>query len=147
MKKLYPVFVLIFLCILSDISAYAQNYWNRTIETQAHKIPIDKGVARKSFPTTYRLFDLNISPLQQKLFSVTDNLLNHSTLITLPNAEGNLEYFEVFEASNFEPALQAQFPNIRAFSGRGLTDKAATLKLSLSPAGIQTMVFRAGKAK
>src|SRR5204863_3431064 len=63
-------------------------------------------------------------------------------VIYLPNAEGNYEQFEVFEASNFEPALQAQFPEIRAFSGRGVTDPYAILKLSISPQGIQTMVFR-----
>ncbi|MGC2237551.1 MAG: reprolysin-like metallopeptidase [Pyrinomonadaceae bacterium] len=65
-----------------------------------------------------------------------------STVISLPNANGGLELFEVFEASNFEPDLQMQFPEIRAFSGRGITDRYATLKLSISPQGIQTMVFR-----
>src|SRR5205085_3002307 len=69
----------------------------------------------------------------------------HSTIISLPNAEGQIEQFEVFEASNFEPALQERFPEIRAFSGRGITDKYATLKLSISPQGIQTMVFRTDK--
>ena len=66
-------------------------------------------------------------------------------LSLLPNADGQIEQFEVFEASNFEPALQAQFPEIRAFSGKGITDKSATLKLSISPQGIQTMVFRTEK--
>ena len=51
----------------------------------------------------------------------------------------------MFEASNFEPALQAQFPEIRAYSGKGITDRYATLKLSISPQGIQTMVFRTDK--
>jgi hypothetical protein len=56
-----------------------------------------------------------------------------------------MEQFEVWEASNFDPALQAKYPQIRAFSGRGVTDKYATLKLSISPQGIQTMVFRTDK--
>src|SRR5206468_11645033 len=46
---------------------------------------------------------------------------------------------------NFEPALQARFPEIRAYSGKGITDKSAILKLSISPQGIQTMVFRTEK--
>ena len=62
-----------------------------------------------------------------------------------PNADGGIEEFEVYEASNFEPDLQAQFPEIRAYSGKGITDRYATLKLSISPPGIQTMVFRADK--
>jgi hypothetical protein len=56
-----------------------------------------------------------------------------------------MEQFEITEASNFEPALQAQFPEIRAFSGKGITDKNAILKLSISPQGIQTTVFRTEK--
>ena len=63
----------------------------------------------------------------------------------MPNAEGEIEQFQVFEASNFEPDLQARFPEIRAFSGKGITDKAATLKLSISPQGIQIMIFRTDK--
>ena len=70
------------------------------------------------------------------------NASRHSTVITLPNADGGLEQFEVFEASNFDPALQARFPEIRAYSGRSLQHGGDMLKLSISPQGIQTMVFR-----
>ena len=100
-------------------------------------------MARQSFPTEFKLFNLNIEPLRQQLFSIVDsNVPPRSTVIVLPNADGQYEQFEVFEASNFEPDLQAQFPEIRAYSGKGITDKYATLKLSISPQGIQTMVFR-----
>ena len=109
------------------------------------KIVTDKAVARLSFPKAFKLFTLNIEPLRQELFSVVSNQVKHSTVISLPNADGQIEQFEVFEASNFEPALQTQFPQIRAFSGKGITDKSATLKLSISPQGIQTMVFRTEK--
>ena len=105
----------------------------------------DKAVARASFPVDFKLFNLDIGPLRQQLFSITDGRSQHSAIISLPNADGQMEWFEVFEASNFEADLQAKFPEIRAFSGRGITDEYATLKLSISPQGIQTMVFRAEK--
>jgi Metallo-peptidase family M12B Reprolysin-like/Secretion system C-terminal sorting domain/Bacterial pre-peptidase C-terminal domain/Fibronectin type III domain len=125
-------------------TASAQNYWSS--HTDAGRITTDKAVARLSFPTAFKLFDLNLAPLRQQLLSVTGvNASGRSTTISLPGADGNIGQFEVFEASNFEPALQAQFPEIRAFSGRGITDPSATLKLSVSPQGIQTMVFRADK--
>ncbi len=109
-------------------------------------IPKDKAVARQSFPAEFKLFNLNIEPLRQQLFSIVgSNALQNSTVISLPNADGSIEQFEVYEASNFEPDLQAQFPDIRAYSGKGITDKYATLKLSISPQGIQTMVFRTDK--
>ncbi len=121
----------------------AQNYWSS--HTDAGVISTDKAVARLSFPKNFKLFDLNVAPLRQELFSVVNNASKHSTTISIPNADGVMEQFEVVEASNFEPALQARFPDIRAFSGKGITDKSALLKLSISPQGIQTMVFRTEK--
>ena len=126
-------------------SAYAQSDKHWKLHTNADRIVTDKAVARLSFPTEFKLFDLSLPSIKEELLKVADNSRAHSNIITLPNADGQLEQFEVVEASNFEPALQARFPEIRAFSGKGITDKYATLKLSLSPQGIQTMVFRVDK--
>lgn len=121
------------------------NAWSANADA-AGRIPTDKAVNRLSFPTEFKLYNLNGAILTNELFSITGrNAAQHSTIISLPNAEGRIEQFEVFEASNFDAELQARFPEIRAFSGRGITDPYATLKLSASPQGIQTMVFRTGK--
>ncbi|MFP9112348.1 reprolysin-like metallopeptidase [Flavobacterium sp. RHBU_3] len=66
-------------------------------------------------------------------------------VITLPAVDGTTERFKVVEASNFSPALQAQFPEIRSYSGQGIDDPTAHVRLSISPAGVQTMVLRADK--
>ena len=143
MKKIYSGLFLTILILTASFSASAQNYW-QSAETSRGNVIKDKAVARESFPIEYKLFSLNISPLRQALISAVNS--SATSVISLPNAEGNLEQFQIFEASNFEPALQAQFPQIRAFSGKGITDKSATLKLSISPQGIQTMVFRSERA-
>jgi hypothetical protein len=144
MKKIYQL-TLTFLFALVATSAFSQTdrFWSANNEIRS-SITTDKAVARLSFPKEFKLYSLNIEPLRNELFKVVDN--HKSTIISLPNADGGLEQFEVYEASNFVPALQARFPEIRAFSGRGITDKYATLKLSISPQGIQTMVFRTEKA-
>ena len=118
--------------------------WSSTLE-KSDNITKDKGVARLSFPKEFKLYNLNLDVLRNDLFSVIGNQSKHSTVISLPNADGDIEEFEVFEASNFDNELQAQFPEIRAFSGKGITDRYATLKLSISPQGIQTMIFRTDK--
>jgi hypothetical protein len=121
------------------------NSWSVNNENRAD-IRTDKAVARQSFPKDFVLFDLHLEPLRQQLFSIVgSNTASQSTIIVLPNANGQYEQFEVFEASNFDSALQAQFPEIRAYSGKGITDRYATLKLSISPQGIQTMIFRTEK--
>ena len=137
--------VLTLLSVLITTATFSQvDYWSANNQSRT-SITTDKAVARASYPTEFKLFNLNIAPLRQQLFSVVDKQSKQSTIITLPNAGGIFEQFEVFEASNFEPALQAKFPEIRAYSGRSLTDRSATLKLSISSQGIQTMVFREGK--
>ena len=127
--------------IISTLSVSAQSVlWSLNTESLA-EIVTDKSVKRQSFPKEFKLFDLNIEPLNNRLLPIIDSN-SGSTIITLPNADGGIEQFEVFEASNFEPELQARFPEIRAFSGRGLTDRYATVKLSISPNGVSGMVFR-----
>lgn len=138
--------LLVITAILLTTLGYCQTdrLWSANFEN-TDKITKDKGVARQSFPKEFRLFNLSIDFLRQDLFSIVGNQSRRTTIISLPNADGGIEQFEVFEASNFEADLQAQFPEIRAFSGKGITDRYATLKLSISPQGIQTMIFRTDK--
>ena len=125
--------------------AQTDRFWSANTSSRT-TIQKDKAVTRTSYPTVFKLFDLDASAMQQKLFAVVGKRgTGSSTIISLPNADGNIEQFEVVEASNFEPDLQARFPEIRAFSGKGITDRYATLKLSISPQGIQTMIFRTDK--
>jgi hypothetical protein len=143
MRKLLLAFFSLAL-INSAALAQTENAWSLNVETRSSIIK-DKAVARLSFPEDYQLFNLNAAPLRQQLMNVANrNTTAVNSIITLPNADGKLEQFEVVEASNFETDLQEKFPEIRAYSGKGITDKYATLKLSISPQGIQTMVFRTG---
>lgn len=142
MSKLYKFFLAIL--IVSGFSFHAAgqtSYWSAHNGTS--RVVTDKGVARVSFPKEFKLFDLDITPMRSVLFSIVgNNSARRSTVITLPDADGRMEQFEVWEASNFEPDLQARFPEIQAFSGRSLRNGAEMLKISISPQGIQTMVFR-----
>jgi hypothetical protein len=142
MKKTHTLFLIAVLTCGLCISASAQQLIWSANNDDRETITKDKAVLRRSFPTDFKLFNVDIAPLRQQLFAVVDRGAQRSTVITLPNADGRLERFEVFEASNFEPELQAKFPDIRAFSGRGITDRFATLKLSYSPEGMQATVFR-----
>ncbi len=145
MKKLLFQTALLLL-VTGNVFSQTNDYWSATTQNKTTFIPA-KSALRPSYPTEFKLFTLTQPPLQQVLFSITNSTNSKkSTIISLPNADGGIEQFKVYEASNFEPALQAQYPEIRAFSGVGITDPSATLKLSISPQGIQTMVFRTEKA-
>ncbi|ESU23714.1 hypothetical protein FEDK69T_11180 [Flavobacterium enshiense DK69] len=142
MKKI----LLLAIAAFAISNGYAQNdkFWS-SYKGDSGKLTTDKGVARLSFPKQFDLYELNLDHIKQTLLATQNRVSGQKVIITLPNVNGGLEQFEMYEASNFEADLQAQFPEIRAYSGKGITDKYATLKLSISPQGIQTMVFRTDK--
>ncbi|HEU4789934.1 MAG TPA: zinc-dependent metalloprotease family protein, partial [Flavobacterium sp.] len=65
-----------------------------------------------------------------------------SIAVAIPNSAGKIEQFNVVESSNFTPELQAKYPEIRAYSGTGITDPKASISFSVSPSGVQTMILR-----
>lgn len=144
MNNKYKIAFFVLIVTISTLSVSAQRVTWSVNTDSVTGIATDKSVRRQSFPTEFKLFDLNIEPLSDQLYSAVGKN-SVPTVISLPNADGGIEQYEVFEASNFEPELQAKYPDIRAFSGRGLTDKYATLKLSISPQGVSGTVFRTAK--
>jgi hypothetical protein len=140
MKRL-SLFTITILFISLQTFAQQNNFWT---EHGVGILNVGKAATRTNFPANYKLFDANLTAMQEHL---TTSLRNNPAgiILSLPNADGLIEEFELTEASNFEPALQAQFTEIRSFSGKGITDKNAFLKLSISPQGVQTMLIRDGK--
>lgn len=146
MRNFYKGLLTVLLAGIFFLSGNAQDqYWSARPSKEG--IITDKAIARQSFPKDFTLYDLSVAPLRQQLFSIVgNNSTSRSTIITLPNAQGQMEQFNIVEASNFDPELQARFPQIRAYSGSSLSNPGSMLKLSISPKGIQTTVFRAGEA-
>jgi subtilisin-like proprotein convertase family protein len=143
MKKTLLLLVSVFFVT----TGYSQSdkFWAPVKNTET--IIPSKNVERLSFPQEYKLFQLNLDFLRQTLNSSPQRLgsVTTGTIISIPNANGKMERFEMFEASNFEPGLQAQFPDIRSYVGVGIDDKLAQIRISAAPNGIQTMVFRTDK--
>jgi len=94
------------------------------------------------------LYSFDGQIFRQQLANVPDRFSGQSgKIISIPNVEGMMERFEVWEASNFHPELQAKFPEIRSYVGIGIDDPYAYLRFSLSPQGIQTMTLRSGQSE
>lgn len=136
-------FFLFFFNLIVGCSSQNKKYWSS--ESFENNIDLDKGVTRISFPKKFKLFKLNLKDLRKDLFKIVNKEKGNTIVVILPNADGNLEEFLVFENSVLSPELQEKFPEIRSFDGQGITDKKSTLKLSYSPEGIKTMVFRVDK--
>src|SRR5690606_8374382 len=117
---------LLLLCVFltSTLNAQTDRAWAPTTKTPAPS----KNVQRVSFPDEFALVESKLSVIRQAIANAPQRFISKSgVIISLPNANGGTEQFEMFEASNFQPGLQAQFPDIRAYAGRGITDPLATV--------------------
>ena len=136
MKK--KIFFLVLFCVSTLVQAQDKVFWKRvstasiSSRTQAADQRDNQG-----------LYELNIENLKTTLAVTREKRVDAAKeIISFPNADGAMERFLIWETSNFDPALQAQFPTIQSFSGKGITDPNATVYFSTSEKGIQTMVLR-----
>lgn len=136
--------LLLFLAIVLpfvQLAAQKSALWKKVTPESVQQL---EKIRTTSYSDRQQLFQINVNLLKQTLVNATDKFSGQAGIaVELPNIEGDLEKFLVWENSNFAPELQAQHPEIRAYIGKSITDKTATINFSLSPAGIQTMVLRA----
>ena len=134
--------MLIFAMSLSGLFAQ-NNFWQTTPSKNANEVKVNH---RTSSSKT--LFSLNTNALTQVLSNAPDRragVRNSSVVISMPNADGQMERFRIFEASVMDPDLQARYPEIRSYTGQGIDDPTAVLRFSVSPYGFSSMVLSANK--
>lgn len=137
-KNILYIFILVW---CSSIQAQNQSPWKKIDEGSLSSF--SKGT-NKSSSDKRVLFRLDQGMLMQSLAIINSKTAKKGSVeINIPNISGMMEKFLVWESSNFEPELQAKYPDIRAYAGIGITDTKASVNFSLSPKGIQTMVLRA----
>ena len=141
MKKI--LLLVVFILSLNFSFSQRNNSWKLF---ENNKAVTSEKIRKTPYSVNQKLLEFNAIQFKQSLATVPQRSSGQAgTIIQFPNSNGELEKFQVWESSNFDPALQAQFPEIRAYIGKGITDPSAVLNFSVSPRGIQTMVFRADK--
>lgn len=127
--------------LLFSTSIFAQNaIWQRTslAEVQTDLL------TQYDTPQEYEVFKLNTTNFKNLLVSAPERFNGTSqTIISLPMDNGKLEKFRVYEASNFSPELQAQYPNIRSYVAQGIDNPTAIARFSFSDYGMSMMISRA----
>ena len=99
-----------------------------------------KTASQKEDSDDKHLYTLDLNEFKKSLGILDEG--SKGVSVAIPNSNGKIEQFLVTESSNFVPELQSQFPDIRSYSGTGITDTKASISFSVSPNGVQTMVLR-----
>ncbi len=94
-----------------------------------------------------QLLDLDVSAATNFLRNAPERFSNQksSLILSLPNADGAMDQFRIYENSNMEPELAARYPEIKSYIGIGIENPTASAYISISPLGFKSMVLNPGK--
>ena len=142
MKK--PLLILALVLSFGQLLAQKSSVWHAVSHSQTAKLA---KVRTDLNEEGMQYFSLDAVVFKQALVNAKDKFSKQpGVVVEFPNLNGEIEKFQVWENSNMEPSFQAMFPQIRAYVGKGITDTGATINFSVSPKGIQTILFRANSA-
>ena len=139
MKKTTIYFSISFLFCFCLNAQNNNKFWSPINESNIKQLG-----KRQIVPKKYLAFELINNELKNVLFSAPNESsvkINESNcIISLPLPNGEIQKFRVVESSIMERALQAQFPNFRTFSVKGIDDPYANGKLDWNEFGFHGMV-------
>jgi len=141
MKKITLLLIAIFTISVS----FGQSAWKKV---EAISLEKSVKVARKSMPTSFELFQLDLALFKQQLDGapVRGTFSGRSKqIIYLPNQEGVLERFYVMETPIMEPELARKFPMIKSYAAQGLDNPGAMARFSVTQFGLHSMTFATEK--
>jgi subtilisin-like proprotein convertase family protein len=139
MKKLLP---LILILVFAFGNSYGQQLWkNSGNET----INAGNKVERVSQPREFKLFSVDLDALKSKLAAAPSRTQNRQSnvVVAFPDDKGQLQNFQIFEASVMHPELAARHPEIQSYVGKGIDDPSATIRFSVTLFGLHAMTFSA----
>ena len=136
------LFTFLFVC-----SAFLSSFAQRTFFTDASEAEIKKtNITRVIIPVKSRILALDEISLKTFLWSLPSEksiIKNRDAapVIELPMPDGRMASFRVWESSIQEPLLEAKFPDIKTFTGQGVSDPYATIRFDYTPRGFHAQVL------
>ncbi|MCK6608200.1 MAG: M12 family metallo-peptidase [Flavobacterium sp.] len=136
MRKL--IFTTLLLTITLGTAQNKNDLWKKSNLSE-----ISKRITKTDLPQK-NIFELDLRTMKKMLgtspkrknINTTSNLI-----ITLPNGEGKLENFKVYENSIMAPELAAKYPEIKSYMAVGIDNPNARAYFSFSPLGFKSMTL------
>lgn len=135
--KLHLCFVVL---LFTNISlAQDHNLWKKSSGSRA--------VTKKNLPLKH-VVDLDRKSLESVLASAPkrNSKVSSKSIISLPDGNGKMERFAIYENSVMAPELAAKYPEIKSYIGIGIDNKSAKAYFSNSPLGFKSMTLYSNKS-
>lgn len=131
---------LLLLCslLLTVLSFGQQNYWTKITRNSSDELR-----PRWTNPKVFSLYQVDLDKIKNDLEKAPKRFSGDESLVLkFPDSDGNTRNYIVQEASIMEPALQAQFPEMRTYTGWEKGAPSNTIRFSVTPqTGISIMYF------
>ncbi|KNB62763.1 reprolysin-like metallopeptidase [Chryseobacterium sp. Hurlbut01] len=131
---------LLLLCslLLTVLSFGQQNYWTKITRNSSDELR-----PRWTNPKVFSLYQVDLDKIKNDLEKAPKRFSGDESLVLkFPDSDGNIRNYIVQEASIMEPALQAQFPEMRTYTGWEKGAPSNTIRFSVTPqTGISIMYF------
>ena len=142
MKHMCRIFSVLLITIVISLDLSAQNYF--FAESRENEISATPAGKRVIVPEKYRSLVLDIQGMQVFLKTLIKNQAaggNPTGILELPIPPGGRASYRIWESPVMEPGLAARFPGIKTFSGQGIDDPTATIKIDFTELGFHAMVL------
>lgn len=130
----------VFFVFSGSFSYSQQELWTDISESQ-----INLAGERYIIPDSYRTVRLNLDLAHSILVSApmefTTEAFERNYIFSIPMPDGTFQNFSIWESPAMEPELQEKFPEIRTYTGQGIDDPYATLKMDLTPLGFHAQIL------
>ncbi|MBU2926658.1 zinc-dependent metalloprotease [Winogradskyella psychrotolerans] len=141
MLKNYVLKISTVIIVFFSMSSQGQNSNELWTSINAQKAQQFEQVVRKIELKSEKFFQLNIEQLKVELQNIGDRKNPGNTIISIPDSEGKLKQFQIFEASIMASELQAQFPDMKSYAGQGVDNPTEIIRFSMTSKGFHAMIL------
>ena len=109
---------------------------------------VNNGRTSKNNLPQQNIFDLDLSSMKKMLAKSPKREISNitsNTIISLPNGDGQVENFRVYENSIMSPELAAKYPDIKSYVAVGVDNPKARAYFSNSSLGFKSMTVYPNK--
>jgi subtilisin-like proprotein convertase family protein len=150
MNKKNTFYVLLLFCLIFSASFAQQQKSEWTSVSASAKSEINNiSFNKNKMPTAFNLYAVNIEGIKSKLQNVpirSEYLGKSSNIIDVPNADGTIENYRVYDTQILHPELAAKLPNIKSYVGRSVNNTGKFIRFSVSQAGFHGQISEPGKS-
>lgn len=130
---------LLFVLISTYLCHSQSSFWTTTTPEKIAKL---EKFDRANEPEKFKLFSLNLNQLKSKLVNAPLDLSGQSSsiVVSFPDHNGDLSEYTIYEAPIMEKGLSDRYPDIKSYVGKGIKDKSATIRFSITVFGLHLMM-------